>query len=120
MAQAAAYVTLHDKTITLQSGDKTSHTFTFDAPDVDAGVKSVLSFVADPFGDNTVSLEWDLNGTNILTNGFNTGEARALQEIVGKELLQAQGNALEVRVTDTDGSASIKLDDVVLLYTQTP
>jgi hypothetical protein len=119
MAQAAAYVTLHDKTITLQNGDKTSHTFTFDAPDVDAGVKSVLSFVADPFGDNTVSLEWDLNGTNILTNGFNTGEARALQEIVGKELLQAQGNALEVRVTDTDGSASIKLDDVVLLYTQT-
>jgi hypothetical protein len=118
MAKPAAYVTLHDKTITLQSGDKTVHRFTFDAPDVDASVKSVLSFVADPFGDNTVSLEWDLNGTNILTNGFNTGEARALHEIVGKELLLAADNQLEVRVTDTDGSGSIKLDDVVLLYTQ--
>jgi hypothetical protein len=119
MAQAAAYVTRHDKTITLQSGDKTKHRFTFDAPDVDAGVKSVLTFVADPFGDNTVSLEWDLNGTNILTESFNTAEARVLQEIVGTDLLQAQDNTLVVRVTDTDGSGSIKLDDVVLLYTQT-
>ena len=118
MAKPAAYVTLHDKPITLEDGDKTVHTFTFDAPDVDAGIKSVLSFVADPFGDNTVSLEWDLNGTDILTNGFNTGEARALQEIVPADLLLAQDNALVVRVTDTDGSGVIKLDDVVLLYTQ--
>jgi hypothetical protein len=119
MTQSAAYVTLHDKTITLQNGAKTAHTFKFDAPDVDAGRKSVLSFVADPFGDNTVSLEWDLNGTNILTESFNTAEARSLQEIVGAELLQAQDNELEVRVTDTDNSGSIKLDDVFLLYTQT-
>jgi hypothetical protein len=119
MAQSAAYVTLRDKTITLPNDkNELSHTFRFDAPDVDAGVKSVLSFVADPFGDNTVSLEWDLNGTDILTNGFNTGEARALQEIVPKDLLQAQGNELVVRVTDTDDTGLIKLDDVVLLYTQ--
>jgi hypothetical protein len=117
MGNPAAYVTLHDKTVTLQSGDKTSHEFRFDAPDVDAGHKSVLTFVADPFGDNTVSLEWDLNGTDILTNGFNTGEARLLQEIVGTELLLAQDNSLVVRLTDTDTSAAIKLDDVVLLYT---
>src|SRR5689334_18923338 len=119
MAQSAAYVTLHDKTVTLPNDqDELSHKFTFDAPDVDAGIKSVLSFGADPFGDNTVSREWDLNGTNILTNGFNTGEARALQEIVGKELLLEQGNELVVRVTDTDATGLIKLDDVVLLYTQ--
>jgi len=119
MAQPAAYVSLHDKTVTLPNDkNELSHTFRFDAPDVDAGVKSVLSFVADPFGDNTVSLEWDLNGTNILTNGFNTAEARALQEVVAKDLLLAQDNVLEVRVTDTNGTGLIKLDDVVLLYTQ--
>jgi hypothetical protein len=115
MAKPAAYVTLGDDPIALQNG---SHTFHFDAPDVDAGHKSVLSFVADPFGDNTVSIEWDLNGTNILTHTFNTPQARVLQEIVGKDLLNAQGNVLEVRVTDTDGSGSINIDDVVLLYTQ--
>ena len=41
-----------------------------------------------------------------------------LQEIVGKDLLKAQGNELKVRVTDTDGSGSFKVGDVVLWYTQ--
>jgi hypothetical protein len=114
MAKPAAYVTLGDEPIALQNAN---HTFTFDAPDVDAAHKSVLSFVADPFGDNTVSIEWDLNGTNILTHLFNTGAARALQEIVGKDLLKEHGNTLVVKVTDTS-SGSINIDDVVLLYTQ--
>jgi hypothetical protein len=119
MAKSAAYITLRDDPVTLQNGDHTAFVLNFDAPDVDAGHKSVLSFVADPFGDNTVSLEWDLNGTNILTESFNTAPARALQEIVGTNLLKAHGNQLKVRVTDTDNSGSIKIDDVVLLYTQT-
>jgi hypothetical protein len=118
MANPAAYVTVHDEPVTLQTGDNIAHVFRFDAPDVDAGRESVLSFVADPFGDNTVSLEWDLNGTNVLTESFTTAPARALQEIVGKDLLKATGNKLKVRVTDTDNSGSIKIDDVVLLYTQ--
>jgi hypothetical protein len=118
MAGSAAYAPLGDKTFTLQNGDKIGVRYTFDAPDVDAGRKSVLTYVADPFGDNTVSIEWDLNGTNILTHLFNTGEARVLQEIVGKDLLKAQDNELKVRVTDTDGSGSIKIGDVVLMYTQ--
>jgi hypothetical protein len=119
MAKPAAYVTLRDEPVTLQNGSHTAAVFKFDAPDVDAGHKSVLSYVADPFGDNTVSIEWDLNGTNILTHSFNTAQARALQEIVGTNLLNAHGNELKVRVTDTDNSGSIKIDDVVLLYTQT-
>jgi hypothetical protein len=118
MAKSAAYLPLGDKTFTLQNGHHTAVVFKFDAPDVDAGRKSVLSFVADPFGDNTVSIEWDLNGTNILTHLFDTPQARVLQEIVGQDLLKAQGNELKVRVTDTDGSGSIKIGDVVLLYTQ--
>ena len=118
MANSAAYVPLGDDTFTLQNGHKTAVVFKFNAPDVDAGRKSVLSYVADPFGDNTVSIEWDLNGTNILTHTFNTGEARVLQEIVGKDLLNEHDNELKVRVTDTDGSGSIKIDDVVLMYTQ--
>ena len=118
MANPAAYVALQDEPVTLQSGGDISHVFRFDAPDVDAGRESVLSFVADPFGDNTVSLEWDLNGTNILTESFNTAPARALQEIVGKDLLKKNGNKLKVRVTDTDDSGAIKIDDVVLMYTQ--
>jgi hypothetical protein len=118
MAKSAAYITLRDDPLTLQNGNHTAAVFKFDAPDVAAAHKSVLSFVADPFGDNTVSLEWDLNGTNILTESFNTPQARGLQEIVGANLLKAHGNELKVRVTDTDNSGSIKIDDVVLLYTQ--
>jgi hypothetical protein len=118
MASPAAYVPLGDDTFILQNGHKTGVVFKFAAPDVDAGRKSVLSFGADPFGDNTVSIECDLNGTNVLTHSFNTGEARVLQEIVGEGLLQAHGNELKVRVTDTDGSGSFKIDDVVLWYTQ--
>ena len=118
MASPAAYVPLGDNRFILQNGHKTGVIFRFDTPDVDAGRKSVLSFGADPFGDNTVSIECDLNGTNILTHSFNTGEARVLQEIVGEDLLKAHGNELKVRVTDTDGSGSFKVDDVVLWYTQ--
>ena len=118
MASPAAYVPLGDDTFILQNGQKIGVVFKFDAPDVDTGRKSVLSFGADPFGDNTVSIECDLNGTNILTHSFNTGEARALQEIVGEDLLKAHGNELKVRVTDTDGSGSLKVDDVILWYTQ--
>jgi hypothetical protein len=119
MARSAAYVTLQDEPVTLQSGGDVSRTYTFDLPRVVEDKESVLSFVADPFGDQTVSLEWDLNGINILTNGFTTAPARALQEIVAKNRLKETGNMLEVRITDTDGSASIKLDDIVLLYTHT-
>ena len=120
MASPAAYLPLGDRTFILQNGDKTGVVFKFDAPDVDAGRKSVLSFGADPFGDNTVSIEWKLNGTNVLTHSFNTGEARVLQEIVGANLLKARGNELEVRVTDTDGSGSFKVNDVIFWYTQKP
>lgn len=120
MASPAAYVPLGDDTFILQNGHKTAVVFKFDAPDVDRGRKPVLSFVADPFGDNTVSIECDLNGTSVMTHSFNTGEARVLQEIIGKDLLKAHGNELKVRVTDTDGSGSFKVGDVVLWYTQKP
>jgi hypothetical protein len=49
--------------------------------------------VANPFGDNVVSLEWDLNGTSILTESFNSAPARTMQEIVGKNLLNAQATS---------------------------
>ena len=117
MAKTAAYQTLRDEPVTLQNGSHTALVMKFDLPNVVAGRKSILSYVADPFGDNTVSIEWDLNGTNILTHSFNTGEARALQEIVGADLLKDQGNELKVRVTDTAGG-SIFLSDVVLWFTQ--
>jgi len=92
-------------------------TLRFDAPDIDAGRESVLTYVADPFGTDQIALEWDLNGRNVLTNNFTSAPARALQEILPKDLLKAHGNKLEVRVT-VDGGGSVKLDDVVLLYTQ--
>ena len=120
MASPAAYVPVGDDTFILQNGQKIGVVFKFDAPGVDTGHKSILSYGADPFGDNTVSIEWVLNGINILTHSFNTGEARVLQEIVGKDVLKAHGNELKVRVTDTDGSGSFKVDDVIFWYTQKP
>ena len=120
MANPAAYATLQDDPIVLEIGGDIDHTFAFDAPDVDVGRKSVLRFVADPvIGDGeNVSVEFDLNGTNILTHLFDTAPARAIQEIVGENLLNVNGNKLKVRVTDTDKNGSIKFDNVVLMYTQ--
>jgi hypothetical protein len=81
LANPAAYATLQDDPIVLEIGGDIDHTFAFDAPDVDVGRKSVLSFVADPvIGDGeNVSVEFDLNGTNILTHLFDTAPARAIR-----------------------------------------
>ena len=55
MAQPAAYVTVEDSAITLRIGGDLDHTFGFDAPGVDAGRKSVLTFDANPFHGGLLS-----------------------------------------------------------------
>ena len=80
MANSAAYVALRDDTVTLQNGSTRSH-LRIRRTRRRRRTRSVLSFVVDPFGDNEVSLEWDLDGTNIETQSFNTSPSRALQEI---------------------------------------
>ena len=116
----AAYVPIQDGGITLRIGGDIDHTFGFDAPRVDAGRESVLTFDANPSLANgeDVSLEWKLNGTAVLTQTFGTGEPRAWQEIVGKNLLKTAGNKLTVQLTDTDHDGEIAVQDVVLMYTQ--
>lgn len=120
MPQPAAYVTLQDRAITLRIAGDIDHTFGFDAPGVDAGRESVLTFGANPSLANgeDVSLEWTLNGKDVLIQTFGTGEARAWQEIVEKNILKASDNKLTVRLTDTDNDGEIDIQDVVLLYTQ--
>ena len=120
MAQPAAYVTLEDSAILLEIGGDLDHTFGFDAPGVDAGRNSVLTFDANPSLANgeDVSLEWTLNGKDVLIQTFGTGEPRAWQEIVGKDTLKASDNKLTVRLTDKDKKGAIGIQDVVLLYTQ--
>ena len=120
MAQPAAYVALQDSAITLAVGEDRDHTFGFDAPGVDARRESVLIFDANPSLANgeDVSLEWSLNGKSVLVQTFGTGEARAWQEIVGKDTLKANDNKLTVRLTDTDNNGAIGIQDVVLHYTQ--
>jgi hypothetical protein len=120
MAQSAAYVTLQDDAITLAIGGDLDHTFGFDAPGADDRREAVLSFDANPSLANggDVSLEWTLNGGRVLTQTFGTGEARAWQEVVDKNLLKTRDNKLNVRLTDTDHEGAIGIQDVVLLYTQ--
>ena len=120
MAKPAAFVALQDSAITLRIGGDIDHTIGFDAPGVDAGHESVLTFDANPSlaDGEDVSLEWSLNGEDVLIQSFGTGEARAWQEIVGKNRLKATGNKLTVRLTDTDKDGAIDIQDVVLLYTQ--
>ena len=120
MAQPAAYVVLQDGGITLEIGVDIDSTFGFDAPGVDPGHPSVLSFDANPSLANgeDVSLEWSLNSEVVLTQTFGTGEPRAWQEVVGKNLLKASGNKLTVRLTDTDGNGEIGISDAVIMYTQ--
>jgi hypothetical protein len=118
----AAYVVLDDDSFDLAVDGPNidvDHTINFGAPNVDGGKEAVLSFDANP-GETDVSIEWKLNGTNFLNQTFNTGDARAWQRVVPKNLLKATDNKLTARLTDTDGSGSINLRDIVLLYTQKP
>jgi hypothetical protein len=120
MAQPAAYVVLQDQGITLGIGEDIDSTFGFDAPGVDAKRQSVLIFNANPSLANgeDVSLEWKLNNEAVLVQTFGTGEPRAWQEVVGKNLLKASGNKLTVRLTDTDNNGQIGISDAVIMYTQ--
>ena len=120
MAKPAAYVAIQDSGVTLEFGDDIDKTFPFDAPGVDAGIPSVLTFDANPSLANgeDVSLVWILNGTNVVTQTFGTGEPRAWQEIVGKNLLKASDNKLTVRLTDNDNNGKISVQDIVIMYTQ--
>jgi hypothetical protein len=120
MAKPAAYVAIQDSGVTLEIGADIDTTFGFDAPGVDPGIPSVLTYDANPSLANgqDVSLEWTLNGTNVVTQSFGTGEPRAWQEIVGKNLLKASDNKLTVRLTDTDNNGNIGVQDIVIMYTQ--
>ena len=53
-----------------------------------------------------------------MTQTFGTGEPRAWQEIVGKNLLKASDNKLTVRLTDKDNNGKISVQDIVIMYTQ--
>ena len=116
----AAYVVLEDSSFDLALDGPNidvDHTIAFSAPDVDANKEAVLSFDANP-GEIDVSIEWKLNGTNFLNQTFSTGDARAWQRVVPKNLLKSTDNKLTARLTDSDGKGSINFGDIVLLYAQ--
>ena len=66
------------------------------------------------------SLEWTLNGKDVLIQTFGTGEPRAWQEIVGKNTLKASDNKLTVRLTDKDKKGEIGIQDVVMITPRSP
>jgi len=95
----------------------TDHTIGFDLLDVKADKESVLTFDVNPGNDDDISVTWKLNGTEFLSQGFSSTEARAWQAVVPKNLLKAKGNKLTVNLSDADDTGSINFSDVVLIYT---
>jgi hypothetical protein len=118
---ASAYVILDAGSFNLAyegTDIDTDHTIPFDAVDMKTEKEAVLVFDANPGNDDDISVTWKLNGTEILNQTFTSGEARAWQAVVPKNLLKAKDNKLTATLSDGDATGSINFGDIVLTYTQ--
>jgi hypothetical protein len=92
----ATYVAVTDGSKTLKFGQDIDEGFVFDADGVDAGVQSVLSFIATPSvddADGDGALEMSVNGEVVLSQRFTSDKGRAWHETVKKNVLKAKDKA---------------------------
>ena len=103
------YVILTDNPVALPAGNVA--VLPFDAPAVDATIRSILLFRI--FPTLNAGLELGLNGTVIFTVGaFNEG-GRSLHEVVPNGLVLTAGNNLTMT---NIGAADVNVSDAVLLF----
>jgi hypothetical protein len=114
MPRIADYTVIQDGSVTLpKANGDIDHDFpNFSATAVDTGSRSILAFRVNPTG--TATLQVTLNGTDILTQTFDTEPQRSWHEVVESNLLLASNNTLTV--TRSAGPGSISVSDLFITY----
>lgn len=110
------YIDIQDSSTTLNALNP-SHQFSlFEVPNVDLGERPVLTFRVNPSPSPTVRLQMTLNGDVIVDQTFDSGQARAWQEIVEDTALVAPP-ADNILIAERIGAnGEVTVSDVVLTY----
>jgi hypothetical protein len=96
-----------------QGNGDIDHEFSFRAPAVNAGSRSILAFGVNPSTED-VTVQLTLNGTEILTQTFNSDPQRSWHEVIQANLLQTNN---KLTVTRTAGPGEVSVSNL-LLYCQ--
>jgi hypothetical protein len=113
MPNLTDYTVIEDNSVTLpKSNGDIDHDYPkFGAAGLADG-RSILMFRVNP--DNTAELVVSLNGTNVVTQTFDTEPQRSWHEVIDDGVLKDSDNILTI--TRNSGSGSLTVSDVVVLY----
>jgi hypothetical protein len=116
MPTIADYAIITDGFVTLpKANGDIDQDFTFDAPAVSIGSRSVLAFRVNP--DINTELKMELNGQRILEQPFDANPQRSWHEVLPANLLKASGNTLTV--SRSGGSGKVTVSNLVLFFQAT-
>lgn len=114
MPRIADYTIISENAVTLPKGNgDIDHDFSFSAPAVNTGSRSILAFRVNPSTED-VTVQMTLNGKEISTVTFNSDPQRSWHEVVEGNLLQTNNNKLTV--TRTAGPGKVAVSNVVLYF----
>jgi len=113
MPNLTDYTVIQDTSVTLpKSNGDIDHDYPkFGAAGL-AGGRPILMFRVNPAG--TAELKVTLNNSDVLTQTFDTDPQRSWHEIIDDGVLKESDNVLTI--TRNDGSGSLTVSDVVVLY----
>lgn len=116
---AACYDVITDDDTRLRIGGDIDRELPIGVSGIDAGIRSVLSFMLKAEDPSGLKYEISIkNGNNITTSILNTQTStntwRVFQEVVGKNVLTDKDNTLIVKVLG--GTGTLVISDIVLLF----
>ena len=113
MPNLTDYTVVQDSSVTLpKSNGDIDHDYPkFGAAGLGAG-RSILMFRVNPAGE--AELKVTLNNAEVLTTTFSTDPQRSWHEVIDDGVLKDSDNVLTI--TRNDGSGSLTVSDVVMLY----
>ena len=112
---ATRHLSIQDSTTHLpQSNGDVDYEQVFTAPELNLDTRPFLSYRVTPSGP-PVTLQIDLNGTQIVSETFQTTQSRVLNEIFDLNILLAQGNNTLV-VRRQAGPGSFAISDLIMMY----
>jgi len=88
--------------------------YTFDAPDVDAGSRSILLFRLQPEGGTDCRLELHLNGTLIFARTLAPGIERSMHVAIPRGLVGASGNTLSM--SKVEGDTALTVSELIMFF----
>jgi len=107
------HVSIQDSTTHLPDGLDNDVTKTFDAPGLNNNARPFLSYKVSPDGGN-VTLQMDLNGTNIVDTTFGNETTRSLNEIIDNGTAVETDNELVIR--RQAGPGTLDVSDIIFVY----